>query len=111
MKKRKYEKVKYIFGQDLKHYCTNDAAEYLAETSKEFFSSSFFRNDYFPFIHLELKEFDPEGYEMIKRVFKLDNEWVKNYIKNLKTPIDYDPKKKSWKSVTKKADPEKGFIL
>ena len=44
------------------HYGNQNEKEYLAETAEAFFTSKRFRNDYFPFIHSELKSFDPDGY-------------------------------------------------
>ena len=44
------------------HYGKQNQKEYLAETAEAFFTSKRFRNDYFPFIHSELKSFDPDGY-------------------------------------------------
>ncbi len=92
MKKGIYDKVKHIYGQIQKHYCKNDEKEYLAETAEAFFTSKRFRNDFFPFIHSELKSHDPDGYEMIAKVFNLSSEWVLNYEKCFEYPNDYDPK-------------------
>lgn len=74
-----YEEVPYIMGQKLKHYCTTDYKEYLAEMAEAFFSSKRFRNDYFPFTHWELQEYDPKGFEMVKEVFRLDQDWIRAF--------------------------------
>ena len=92
MKKGIYEKVKYIYGQTMQHYCKNNEKEYLAETAEAFFTSKRFRNDYYPFIHSELKSYDAEGYDMIVQVFKLKPEWVLQFEQNFEHPEDYDPK-------------------
>jgi hypothetical protein len=111
MKTGKYDSVKYIYGQEIQHYCKNNAMEYLAETSEAFFSTAHFRNDFYPFIHTELKEYDPDGYNMIIRVFKLDDEWLSNFIANFKTPIDYDPVERKRIDVVQRVDKETGYLI
>lgn len=74
------------------HYCQTNGSEYLAETAEAFFTSKRFRNDFFPFIHSELKSYDADGYEMIVRVFKLTPEFVLKYEQSFEQPDDYDPK-------------------
>jgi hypothetical protein len=111
MKTGKYDKVQYIYGQEIQHYCKNNAMEYLAETSEAFFSTKHFRNDFYPFIHTELKEYDPDGYEMIIRVFKLDSDWLNNFISNFKTPIDYDPADRKRIDVVQKVDSILGYLV
>ncbi len=46
------------------HYAATHHKEYFAECSEAYFSTERFRNDYFPYIHEELKAYDPVGYAM-----------------------------------------------
>ena len=71
--------MKHIYGAVVKHYCTTNYKEYLAETAEAFFSTSRFRNDFFPFNNSELKSYDPDGYAMILKVFKISPDWVELY--------------------------------
>ena len=45
----------------------NNEKEYFAEATEAYFG----RNDFQPFTRDELKEFDPEMFEMIRRVWQL----------------------------------------
>ncbi len=60
-----YEEVPYILGGLKRHYALTDYKEYLAEMAEAYFSSGRFRNDYFPFTHFELLDFDMEAFEMV----------------------------------------------
>jgi hypothetical protein len=61
----KYEKVLYFNGQSKKHYAMNNDQEYFAESTEAFFGT----NDFYPFVRPELKEFDPQMYGVVKRVW------------------------------------------
>merc|ERR1711920_450234 len=50
--------------QGEKPYGAVNHMEFFAESSEAFFSSRRFRNDYFPYVHAELKGFDPIAYKM-----------------------------------------------
>ncbi|MBL6706183.1 MAG: hypothetical protein ISQ06_08730 [Planctomycetaceae bacterium] len=54
-------------------YATQNQLEYFAETSCMFFA----RCNYQPYHRLELKEYDPVGYEMIRRQWKIGDEFGK----------------------------------
>ncbi len=51
-----------------KAYATTNPMEYFAEISEAYFGT----NDFYPFVNVELREHDPHGYEMLKKV------WGKN---------------------------------
>jgi hypothetical protein len=61
----KYEKVLYFNGQTKKHYGMNNDQEYFAESTEAFFGT----NDFYPFVRPELKEFDPQMYEVVKKAW------------------------------------------
>ena len=46
-----------------------DYKEYFAVCSTAFFSSRHFFNDYYPFTHGELREYDSCGYQMCEQVW------------------------------------------
>ncbi|NQV29204.1 MAG: hypothetical protein HQ518_33030 [Rhodopirellula sp.] len=52
-------------------YATQNQLEYFAETSCMFFA----RSNYQPYHRLEFKEYDPVGYEMIRRQWKIGDEF------------------------------------
>lgn len=62
----KYNSVRYIRGGQQRHYALNNEKEYFAEATEAFFG----KNDFQPFDRAELKEFDPEMYQLL---FKLWN--------------------------------------
>eukprot|EP00438_Fugacium_kawagutii_P025459 Skav225623 [mRNA] locus=scaffold4894:228594:230189:- [translate_table: standard] len=51
------------------HYAATNHKEYFAECSEAYFSSQRFRNDYFPYIHEELKAYDPVGYALCESIW------------------------------------------
>ena len=53
----------------VKPYGAGNHMEFFAESSEAFFSSKRFRNDYFPYIHDELKGFDPVAYRMCEQAW------------------------------------------
>jgi hypothetical protein len=61
----KYDKVLHINGRVQKHYAMNNDQEYFAESTEAFFGV----NDFYPFVRAELKEFDPQMYEVLKKVW------------------------------------------
>ncbi|MEM6505733.1 MAG: metallopeptidase [Planctomycetota bacterium] len=60
-----YDEVKYYKGQTVKAYATTNQMEYFAELSEAYF----YRNDFYPFLNVELKEHDPVGYELMRQVW------------------------------------------
>ena len=56
----------------LRAYAMSSDYEYFAELSEAFFTSKRFYNDYYPFIHSELYDFDKEGYDLIDAVWGAD---------------------------------------
>jgi len=73
MKDGKYDNVKHWVGSTVKHYGKTNKTEYFAECTEAFFSSDFFRNDMYPFYRHQLKEFDRDGFDMVAKVFGIDN--------------------------------------
>ena len=62
---KKYEHVLHINGRPQRHYALNNDEEYFAEATEAFFGT----NDFFPFVHAELKEHDPEMFELLGRLW------------------------------------------
>lgn len=60
--------------KDEKPYSATNHMEYFAETSEAFFSSQRFRNDFFPYVHTELRASDPIGYRMCIEVWGVSAE-------------------------------------
>ena len=60
-----YEKVRYIGGQEVRHYAMTDHKEYFAEATEAFFGC----NDHYPFVRPELKEHDTEIHDIVKAVW------------------------------------------
>ena len=67
----------------LKAYALSSDYEYFAELSEAFFTSSRFYNDYFPFIHSELYDFDKNGYDLISQVWGVNSQ---KYMKTFEHP-------------------------
>lgn len=63
----KYDLVPHNRGGKRKAYALNNQAEYFAELTEAYFGI----NDFYPFKRAELKEFDPQGYDMIERCWKI----------------------------------------
>jgi hypothetical protein len=63
----RYESVPYIKGGKLRAYALDNAAEYFAELSEAYFG----KNDFYPFVRGELKEFDRAGFQMIEKLWKV----------------------------------------
>jgi hypothetical protein len=62
---KSYESVLFYTGAKKKAYALNNDQEYFAELSEAYFST----NDFYPFVRPEIKEHDPTGYEMLKKVW------------------------------------------
>ncbi len=63
---KKYESV-LRDGKRERHYAMNNEKEYFAEATEAYFG----RNDFQPFTRDELKEFDPEMFEVVRRVWQM----------------------------------------
>ncbi|MBN1815961.1 MAG: hypothetical protein JW828_01285 [Sedimentisphaerales bacterium] len=61
-----YESVLHINGSTRRHYAMNNDQEYFAETAEAFFGT----NDFYPFTRAELKQHDPDAYELHKKLWK-----------------------------------------
>ncbi|MCS7047283.1 MAG: hypothetical protein NZO58_13070 [Gemmataceae bacterium] len=62
---KKYDSVLHINGRRQRHYALTNPMEYFAEASEAFFGT----NDFFPFVKSELKDHDPEMYELLGRLW------------------------------------------
>jgi len=65
MKDRLYERVLRIQGKREKAYATTNPMEFFAEVSEAFFGV----NDFYPFVRAELREHDPQTYQMLEEVW------------------------------------------
>ncbi len=66
-----YEEVDYVLapaGPKRRAYALNNPKEYFAELSEAYFG----RNDFFPFTRDELREYDPDGYTVVERLWHLN---------------------------------------
>ncbi len=62
---KKYDSVLHINGRTQKHYALTNPMEYFAESSEAYFGT----NDFYPFVRSELKQFDPEMYELVGKLW------------------------------------------
>lgn len=60
------EKVLLYNGQRVKHYALTDPMEFFAEMTESYFGV----NDFFPFNRAELKEAEPEIFELLKQIWE-----------------------------------------
>jgi hypothetical protein len=65
MKTKRYESVLKIANTEEKAYATTNPMEYFAEATEAFFGT----NDFYPFVRSELRHHDPEGYELVKKLW------------------------------------------
>ena len=63
---KKYESVLHISGRSKRAYALNNDQEYFAECSEAFLGT----NDFYPFVRSELKEHDPQMYELLRKLWK-----------------------------------------
>jgi len=61
----KYESVPFVTGGLRRAYALTNKFEYFAECSEAYFG----RNDFYPFLRSELKNFDPEGYAAVEKAW------------------------------------------
>ncbi len=61
----KYQQVLLYTGRMVKHYGTTNHKEYFAEATEAYF----YRNDFYPFVAGELKQYDPFVYELFGKIW------------------------------------------
>ncbi|GIW82713.1 MAG: hypothetical protein KatS3mg105_4520 [Gemmatales bacterium] len=61
----KYDRVERRNGKKGKAYAMTNPMEYFAESTEAFFGA----NDFFPFDHDQLKEFDPHMYQLLRQIY------------------------------------------
>ena len=64
---KKYDSVLHIAGKNRRAYSLNNDQEYFAECTEAFFGT----NDFYPFVRAELKQHDPDMYQVLKEVWKV----------------------------------------
>jgi len=64
----RYESVLRFSGQVERHYALNNATEYFAEGTEAFFGT----NDFYPFVNAELRQHDPELYDLLGDLWGTD---------------------------------------
>src|SRR5262249_39055788 len=62
----KYDSVLRFNGKHERHYAMNNEKEYFAEATEAFFGT----NDFYTFVRAELKEHDPEMFELLGRLWE-----------------------------------------
>jgi hypothetical protein len=60
-----YDKVLHISGRRERAYAMTNPQEYIAELSEAYFGT----NDFYPFVRAELKEHDPRGFELMRKIW------------------------------------------
>ena len=60
-----YQNVMLFTGQKVRHYGLSNHKEYFAEATEAFF----YRNDFYPFVRAELKEYDPTMNDVLAKVW------------------------------------------
>jgi hypothetical protein len=64
--KKLYDSILRINGKHERHYAMNNEKEYFAEMTEAFFGTT----DFFPFVRAELKEHDPEMFDVLRDVWE-----------------------------------------
>ncbi len=59
------DSVLHVDGHRTKHYALTNPMEFFAEMSESYFGT----NDFFPFVHGELQEAEPETYALLKEIW------------------------------------------
>jgi hypothetical protein len=60
-----YESVPYCAGGKQRAYALTNSKEYFAELSESYFG----RNDFYPFVRSELKQYDPQGLQLMEEIW------------------------------------------
>ena len=63
---RQYEHVLRASGRTERAYAMTNPEEFFAELSESYFGT----NDFYPFVRAELKQFDPDSFRLIQRLWK-----------------------------------------
>lgn len=61
----KGRQVLHVDGRTTTHYATTNHKEFFAEMTECYFGT----NDFYPFVHGELKQADPETYELLREIW------------------------------------------
>lgn len=65
MDKGLYKKVLTYSGKEVEAYAATNEKEYFAEATEAYF----YRNDFYPFLGSELKQYDPVGYDLMVEIW------------------------------------------
>jgi len=65
MKAGLYKEVLDYRGKKVRHYAATNPMEYFAEGTEAYF----YRNDFYPFVRAELKEYDPGLYQLLVEIW------------------------------------------
>ena len=68
VKSKQYESVLHINGRPRRAYALNNDQEYFAEATEAFFGT----NDFYPFVRSELQQHDPNMYQLLKKLWKVE---------------------------------------
>ena len=68
VKGKRYESVLHINGWPRRAYALNNDQEYFAEATEAFFGT----NDFYPFVRSELQHHDPNMYQLLKKLWKVE---------------------------------------
>jgi hypothetical protein len=68
VKSKQYESVLHINGRPRRAYALNNDQEYFAEATEAFFGT----NDFYPFVRAELKQHDPNMYQLLRKLWKVE---------------------------------------
>ena len=60
-----YQDVLLYTGRKVRHYGATDHKEYFAEATEAYF----YRNDFYPFVAAELKQYDPTVYNLLREIW------------------------------------------
>ena len=66
----RYESVLHISGRRQRHYALENAREFFAEMSEAYFGT----NDFYPFVRAELRDYDPDTYALLERIWREEGE-------------------------------------
>jgi len=65
---KQYESVLHIEGKPKRAYALNNNQEYFAECTEAFFGT----NDFYPFVRAELQQHDPNMYQLLNKLWKVE---------------------------------------
>jgi hypothetical protein len=63
----RFDSVLHIFGDKKEHYALKDQKEFFAEMTEAYFGM----NDFYPFNRAELKQSEPEVFELLRKIWEL----------------------------------------